>query len=212
MPAYRSDTPSATVFGRLAPACLFCLTTLFTAAAGGQESAEPDDHASPAFYETDSYEDWKSLCTDPDREVGQCHLYQLITDDRDVPVTTVRVYPVRHMEGIAALATFHTPLETYLKAGLLLGTGDEEPAHHPFSWCDRQGCYAQVHLSDDMIFTMKSNRRLTITIESIRAPGYPIELELSMAGFDHAFSAIRALYDRLWTVPPHPCRATRVRA
>ena len=197
MSVHRLDTPSPSVFGSLAPAWLFFLTVLFAASAGGQEPADPDDdHASPVFYETASYADWKSLCTDPN-QAGQCHLYQLITDDQKVPVVTVRVFPVRHMEGIAALATFHTPLETYLKAGLLLGIGNKESVHYPFSWCDRQGCYAQVHLSDDMIFTMKDDWQLTITIESIKAPGHPIDLELSMTDFDHALSAIRKLNDKL---------------
>lgn len=187
----RSNTSSQVAFGSLV---LCFLTILFFASAKGQESdPPPNDGTSPVLYETDNYSAWKFLCTEPNQADGKCHLYQQITDDKDVPVTTVRVFPVRDIEGIAALATFHTPLETYLKADLKLGAGEEEPDQYPFSWCDKLGCYAQVQLSDDMIYTMKNSDRLTISIESVKAPGYPIVLELSLTDFGRAFSAIRAL-------------------
>ncbi len=154
------------------------------------DSGTSNNTESGQFYLADSYKDWQKLCIATEEGEHPCHIYQLISDENGHPTAEFALFKLNDEEGVAAVATILTPLETLLPAELSYSIDDEDSVDYPFSWCDKRGCYVRIAFTDDDVFSMKKGRKGQFQIESISAPGKPIVLIVSFSGFTAAFGSL----------------------
>jgi len=151
----------------------------------GMSDANPGE-----FYLAETYRDWKRLCVRTENESELCHIYQLIVDENNHATGEINLFRLNEEEGVSAVGTILTPLGTLLTSNLLLSIDERNSAEYPFSWCDSRGCYVNLGLTDDDVFSMRKGKKAIITIKSVSLPDRPIELEISLYGFTDAFASL----------------------
>jgi len=156
----------------------------------GQEVV--DERGPGTTYVKDRFEAWELRCVRV--EEGQkepCHLFQLMKDDKGVPIAEMNIIALPAGQQAAAGATIVTPLETLLTKQLTLEVDGGAKKRYPFTWCGAVGCYARVGFTNGDIAAFKRGAKATLTIVPVFAPDETISVTLSLAGFTAGYMALQ---------------------
>ncbi len=135
----------------------------------------------------ETHGDWEVRCA-PDE--SECFMYQLARDQNANPVAEINIVRLEEDAPANAGVTILTPLGTLLRPGLTLSIDGGERRSYPFLWCDASGCFARFALSDEEVAVLKKGSAATMTLFSVGAPGTPVDLRISLAGFTAAIDAL----------------------
>ncbi len=169
---------------------------------GGQATGDPlpldmgqevvDERGPGTTYVKDRFEAWELRCVRV--EEGQkepCHLFQLMKDDKGVPIAEMNIIALPEGQQAAAGATIVTPLETLLTKQLTLEVDGGAKKRYPFTWCGNVGCYSRVGFTNGDIAAFKRGANATLTIVPVFAPDETISVTLSLAGFTAGYKALQ---------------------
>jgi len=136
------------------------------------------------------YGDWDVRCAKTEDGPDPCHLYQLLKDDSNNPVSEINVLPMSGDNEFVAVATVVTPLETLLTRGLAISVDDGEIRQHSFLWCSNAGCVSRIGLNEADLTALKRGLRATLSIFPARAANRRIDLTVSLTGFSAGFNDV----------------------
>ena len=156
----------------------------------GEEVAE--ERGPGTTYVKGRFEAWELRCVRV--EEGQkepCHLFQLMKDDKGVPIAEMNIIALPEGQQAAAGATIVTPLETLLTKQLTLEVDGGAKKRYPFTWCGAIGCYSRVGFTNGDIAAFKRGANATLTIVPVFAPDETISVTLSLAGFTAGYKALQ---------------------
>lgn len=86
------------------------------------------------------------------------------------------------------LAVFLLPLGILLPSGVALRVDDGAPVGFPVQLCERNGCRADLPLSDALVTAMKAGNRAVVQVQDGR--GQVIGLPVSLKGFTKALAEV----------------------
>jgi invasion protein IalB len=138
----------------------------------------------------ETHGDWEVRCA---LDESECFMYQLARDQGGNPVAEINIVRLEDGAPAAAGVTALTPLGTLLRPGLTLSVDDGERRSFPFLWCDASGCFARFALSTAEVDSLRQGSNARITLFSIGAPGTPVELDVSLAGFTAALNSLQPI-------------------
>lgn len=161
-----------------------------TTATGDAATATPRDAAQEGEpYLVDSFTDWALRCVRIDNIDDPCEIHQALNDTGGVRTAEINIFPL--VDGqVAAGATIVTPLETLLPRGVRMSVDGGQVKEYPFTFCNRVGCVAQVGFTSEEIESFKRGSKGVVSIFPVAAPDQVVNLDLSLAGFTAAFTAI----------------------
>ncbi len=129
--------------------------------------------------------DWEIRCN-PDGE--NCRLFQagFDVDGNEIANISLQTLP----EGSAAVlgVVVVTPLLTLLPRGVTMGVDEGVPASYPYSWCDRQGCFARFGMTQGQVDSMKAGNAAYLSLYTIVDQSKEIRADVSLVGFTAAFN------------------------
>jgi len=142
-------------------------------------------------YSIGTFDAWSVRCMRAaDAQSDPCEMNQLLRTPDGNPTAEINLFIVGE-PGVPAGATIVTPLETLLTKGLSVNIdGNETGKIYPFQLCTRQGCVAQIGITDAEIAQMRTGSRAVITIYPAASPDTPVTLEASLEGFATAYTMI----------------------
>ncbi|WP_457647284.1 invasion associated locus B family protein [Profundibacter sp.] len=156
----------------------------------GQEVTE--ERGPGTTYVKDRFEAWELRCVRvEDGQKEPCHLFQLMQDDKGVPIAEMNIIALPKGQQAAAGATIVTPLETLLTKQLTLEVDGGAKKRYPFTWCGNVGCYSRVGFTNGDIAAFKRGAKATLTIVPVFAPDETISVTLSLAGFTAGYKALQ---------------------
>jgi invasion protein IalB len=81
------------------------------------------------------------------------------------------------------------PVGLYLPAGLNLQVDDGKPQPIPLQTCDVKGCYAGTQISAELIASLKTGKRLTLTFQNLAKNNVVVPIALD--NFADAYQRIQ---------------------
>jgi invasion protein IalB len=81
------------------------------------------------------------------------------------------------------------PVGIYLPAGLNLEIDDGKPQPVPLQMCDLKGCYASMQVSQDLLASLKSGKRLTMIFQNMAKNN--ITVPIPLGNFADAYQKIQ---------------------
>ena len=168
-------------------AATFTATSLIGFAAQAQDNQFPTDQeiADEANGVVARHEGWEIRCSEQE---GSCRMVELATDSEDNSVVNVAMQVLPEGSSAQLGVVMISPLLTLLPRGISVAVDDGVPAAYPFSWCDRQGCYARFGLTAAQVDSFKNGGAASIKIFAITNADTPVEASLSLAGFTDALT------------------------
>ncbi len=139
--------------------------------------------------------DWDVRCAKTEDGPDPCHLYQLLKDDSNNPVSEINILPMSGDNEFVAVATVVTPLETLLTRGLAISVDDGEVRQHSFLWCSSVGCVSRIGLNKADLTALKRGLRATLSIFPARAANRRIDLTVSLTGLSAGFNDVTERFE-----------------
>jgi len=163
---------------------LFALALLFAAPAGqAQEQVIGADPAPEAPANV-----WATSCGSNTRGApASCQLSQ-----RAISSQTRRLLAgltLRFPAGGEANLLVTTPIGAWLPAGITIDVDGGAKQMLPFDVCDRDGCYASMPVSAEMLSAMQAGQKFNIAIQNTQKQVATIPL--SLAGFTAAYTSVK---------------------
>lgn len=158
----------------------------------GTEIADGDQLGS--HYVKGDFGSWEQRCTRSGLSEDPCELYILLKDDDDNNVAELAIFnlPEGAQTEAVAGATFTSPLETLLTAGLQLAVDGGKARAYPFTVCTISGCIARIGLTAAELDQFKKGAEATFSIVPFRAPDQKVSLSASLSGFTAGYDAVVA--------------------
>jgi len=172
-------------------ATVFAATSLMGAAALAQDSEFPtlQELADKENGTVARHEGWEIRCGE---DGTNCRMVQLALDAEGNSVVSVTMQALPEGSSAQLGVVMVSPLLTLLPRGISVAVGDGVPAAYPFSWCDRQGCFARFGLTAAQVGAFKAGSDANINIFAITDPENPVQASLSLAGFTDAVADLSA--------------------
>lgn len=76
------------------------------------------------------------------------------------------------------------PLGAFLPAGLTLSLFDQQPFSVPFQFCDKNGCFINLDLADDVVNALKNNDHMKVTYMKVNRN--MIDAKIDLDGFSQS--------------------------
>lgn len=138
--------------------------------------------------------DWEIRCIRSETpEADPCQLYQLLKEENGNPLAEISLFRLPSASKLAAGATVIVPLETLLTGQLGISVDGAQPKSYPFSFCNRQGCYARIGLTAEDIATYKRGAEAKVMIRPFAAPDQVVMSTMSLSGFTAGFDKASVL-------------------
>jgi len=168
-------------------ATAFAATTLLATAPLAQDSEFPtlQELADKENGTVARHGDWEIRCGE---DGTNCRMVQLALDAEDNSVVSVTMQALPEGSSAQLGVVMVSPLLTLLPRGISVSVDTGVPAAYPFSWCDRQGCYARFGLTAAQVDSFKNGGAASIKIFAITNADTPVEASLSLAGFTDALT------------------------
>ncbi len=159
--------------------------SLFGTAATAQDSEFPtmQELADQANGTLARHGDWEIRC---DAEATNCRMVQLASDAEGNGVVSITMQTLPEGGSAQLGVVMVSPLLTLLPRGISIAVDNGVPAAYPFSWCDRQGCYARFGLTAAQVDSFKAGTAASINIFAITDPENPVQASVSLSGFTDA--------------------------
>lgn len=171
-------------------ATVLTATSLLSTAALAQDSEFPtlQELADKENGVVAHYGDWQIQCQDG----AACRMVQLALDADGNSVVSISMQALPEGGSAQLGVVMISPLLTLLPRGISVAVDAGVPAAYPFSWCDRQGCYARFGLTSTQVDAFKSGTNATISIFAVTDTENPVEATLSLSGFTDAVTDLSA--------------------
>ncbi|WP_323764670.1 invasion associated locus B family protein [Marinovum sp.] len=128
--------------------------------------------------------DWELRCIRTETPGDDpCQLYQLLKEGDGNPLAEISLFRLPEESKLPAGATIIVPLETLLTGQLGISVDGSQPKSYPFSFCNRQGCYARIGLTAEDIASFKRGAEAKVMIRPFAAPDQVVTSTMSLAGF-----------------------------
>ena len=172
-------------------ATVLTTSSLLGSAAFAQDSEFPTSQelADQANGTVAHYGDWEIRCAE---DTSDCRMVQLALDGEGNSVVNVAMQVLPEGGSAQLGVVMVSPLLTLLPRGISVAVADGVPAAYPFSWCDRQGCYARFGLTAAQVDAFKSGAEAIISIFAITDAENPVHATLSLNGFTDALADLSA--------------------
>ncbi|WP_172795215.1 invasion associated locus B family protein [Polycladidibacter hongkongensis] len=166
----------------------FIYLTVFLCVLSSKSFAE-DPVASPA-----TSGDWQIVCTQSAAkeapadasEAQGCRMAQsLVSASSGEPVSILRVFA-----GKRPSLLLRTPLNVFLKTGVLLQIDKGKRFAFAFEFCDKSGCYAGVPLSKALLSGFKRGNKARVSLRTTH--GKELALTYSLKGFTKIYRLLQA--------------------
>lgn len=204
MPDYKNIRPLLTA---MALSALIASTSAHAQTAETGEAAAPEqtDEAAPADagdalslgtveetavgqpYDKETNGAWTMRCIRAEEGEDPCQMFQLMSDDQQVPIAEFSLFRLPESGEAKAGATVIVPLETSLAQQLTIQVDANPAKRYPFSFCNAIGCYARIGLTQDDVDSFKRGAKATISIVPMVAPDQRVTVNLSLEGFTASF-------------------------
>lgn len=204
MPDYKNIRPLLTA---MALSALLATTSAYAQTAETGEAAAPEqtDEAAPADagdalslgtveetavgqpYDKETNGAWTMRCIRAEEGEDPCQMFQLMSDDQQVPIAEFSLFRLPESGEAKAGATVIVPLETSLAQQLTIQVDANPAKRYPFSFCNSIGCYARIGLTQDDVDSFKRGAKATISIVPMVAPDQRVTVNLSLEGFTASF-------------------------
>lgn len=170
-------------------ATVFAATSLMGTAALAQDSEFPtsqelEDKANGVV---ERFGDWQLRCGE---DGTGCRIFQVAQDAGGNRVVSVSMQALPEGSSAQLGVVMISPLLTMLPRGISVAVDDGVPAAYPFSWCDRQGCYARFGLTPTQVEAFKSGGAASINIFAVTDAENAVRANLSLSGFTDAVNSI----------------------
>lgn len=156
-------------------------------AATGDTGAAEADSGEPALGQTyvkEEVGDWELRCIRTETpESDPCQLYQLLKEGDGNPLAEISLFRLPKDSKLPAGATVIVPLETLLTGQLGISVDGNQPKSYPFSFCNRQGCYARIGLTAEDVAAFKRGAAAKVMIRPFAAPDQVVTSTMSLKGF-----------------------------
>lgn len=129
--------------------------------------------------------EWEIRC---DENGADCRMVQLALDAEGNSVVNVTMQALPEGSSAQLGVVMVSPLLTLLPRGISVAVGDGVPAAYPFSWCNRQGCYARFGLTAAQVDAFKAGSDASINIFAVTDSENPVQATLSLSGFTDAIA------------------------
>lgn len=150
---------------------------------------ETPENAVGQPYDKEKNGDWTMRCVKAAEGEDPCQMYQLMTDDEQIPIAEFSLFRLPENGEAKAGATIIVPLETSLAQQLTIQVDSNPAKRYPFSFCNTIGCYARIGLTQDDVESFKRGAKATISIVPMVAPDQRVTVNLSLNGFTASFDA-----------------------
>jgi invasion protein IalB len=155
------------------------------------ELAESTEPQIGEGYLREKKEAWEVRCIKAEEGVTEeCRLFNLLSDSEGNPIAQLDMQALPKGGKAVAGVDIATPLGSLLTAQVVMKIDAGKAKRYPYTWCDTQGCYARFGMTAAEILAMKKGQKAIVTIASVTAPDKPLTLDLSLAGFTAAWTAI----------------------
>ncbi|WP_417525730.1 invasion associated locus B family protein [Marinovum sp.] len=154
------------------------------AATGDTVEAESGEPALGQTYVKEEVGDWELRCIRTETpESDPCQLYQLLKEGDGNPLAEISLFRLPKDSKLPAGATVIVPLETLLTGQLGISVDGNQPKSYPFSFCNRQGCYARIGLTAEDVAAFKRGAAAKVMIRPFAAPDQVVASTMSLKGF-----------------------------
>ncbi|TNF19941.1 MAG: invasion associated locus B family protein [Rhodobacteraceae bacterium] len=138
--------------------------------------------------------DWELRCIRTENpEDDPCQLYQLLKEENGNPLAEISMFRLPEGNKLPAGATIIVPLETLLTGQLGIAVDNGQPKSYPFSFCNRQGCFARIGLTAEDIASYKRGVAAKVMIRPYAAPDQIVSSTMSLKGFTAGFDKASVL-------------------
>jgi len=163
-------------------ATVLAATSLMGSAALAQDSEFPTQQelADQSNGTVARHGDWEIRCGE---DGAECRMVQLALDAEGNSVVSITMQTLPEGSSAQLGVVMVSPLLTLLPRGISLSVDDGVPAAYPFSWCDRQGCYARFGLTTAQVDTFKAGTTANINIFAVTDAENPVQASISLSGF-----------------------------
>ena len=142
-------------------------------------------------YLREKQEAWEVRCIKaPEGETEECRLFNILPDAEGNNIAQIDMQALPKGGKAVAGVDIATPLGSMLTSQVVLKIDAGKAKRYPYTWCDRQGCYARFGMTQGEIDAMKRGAKATVIVVSVAAPDQPLNLDLSLAGFTAAWNTI----------------------
>lgn len=156
----------------------------------GAEPPQSRADAAPGQpYRAGTFTDWRLRCVRLEDRPDPCQMNQILLGADGNPTAEVNFFPIQR-EGVASGATIVTPLETLLTRGVTISVDGGPAETYPFTFCNTQGCVAQIGFTPAEVAAFRAGATAQITIFPASAPEATVSLSMSLSGFTAAFAAV----------------------
>ncbi len=135
------------------------------------------------FYVLEKSDPWELRCTKTETGEDPCQIFQVLRDESGGDVAEFNMFKIPEGGPAVAGAVVVVPLETLLKAGLIIQIDENEPRAYSFSYCNSYGCIARVGFSSEELAWMQEGNQAVLTIVPALSPETKVKLPLSLTGF-----------------------------
>ena len=160
----------------------------FAAAALAQDAEAPavptaETATVGQLYVLEEADPWQLRCTKTETGEDPCQMFQALRDESGGDVAEFNMFKIPEGGPAVAGAVVVVPLETLLKAGLIIQVDENEPRAYSFAYCNSYGCIARVGFSPEELAWLKDGKQAVLTIVPALAPETKVNLALSLTGF-----------------------------
>ncbi|NOR62692.1 MAG: hypothetical protein GQ535_09400 [Rhodobacteraceae bacterium] len=172
-------------------ATVFAVTSLMGTATFAQDNEFPtlQELADQENGTVARHEGWEIRCAE---DGTNCRMVQLAFNAEGESVVSVTMQALPEGSSAQLGVVMVSPLLTLLPRGISVAVGDGVPAAYPFSWCDRQGCFARFGLTAAQVNAFKAGSAANINIFAVTDAENPVQASLSLAGFTDAVADLSA--------------------
>jgi len=130
---------------------------------------------------------WAVNCKSAAAEKGlECRLSQTIVTQKGQVLADVTFRVPADKKDPEAIVRL--PLGILLSAGATLQVDDKPPQQLTMRTCDRNGCYARMPISTEMLATLQKGKQLQVSFKNLAEKS--ITVPLSLNGFSDAYAKI----------------------
>ncbi|MFS4437751.1 invasion associated locus B family protein [Paracoccaceae bacterium GXU_MW_L88] len=151
------------------------------------ETAEGEAAESAPQVTRETFDDWEVQCIEGTQT---CVMNQVLEDENGNPVVEVSIRPLQEDGEADAGLVIMTPLGTLLTEGLSLQIDSSQTQRYPYSYCNRDGCIAQIGLPGNAVTAFKRGNVANVGLRAVAAPQQAIDLDMSLAGFTAAYDSM----------------------
>lgn len=142
-------------------------------------------------FESKQFQVWTYECWQGDEGHNNvCGVSQKVTDAQGAFAVRANILLIEREGVMRPRLQVIVPLGTFLPFGLSMHLAPQEPFTVPFQFCNKEGCFINLDLAEDVILTLKNAQNLHVSYHRSNREMFSFSINLS--GFSDALSYLIA--------------------